>query len=536
MDMHKKEECQAKNPATCRNHGTLQPDDFIAKLTKKKPKIQPLEKGLNDLATVNPTLAAEWHPTKNGNLTPEDVKAISSHRAWWQCPADPSHVWDNRITHRNTGHGGCTKCGPAKLERGVNDLATVNPTLAEEWHPTKNGKLAPQNIKASSRRKVSWLGKCGHEFDQIIGDRNAGNGCPTCSGRVLLAGLNDLATVNPDAAKDWHPTLNGKLTPQDVRANEGRSVWWQCPLKPHHTWEAMVSSRNYGTLCPHCPHKTSKAEDTVREYIESLGYEVQSSNRKVLKGKEIDIYIPNLKVGIEFNGVYWHSEGGGKKDTQYHFNKWSNCGKVGVELIQIWEDDWVSNPELVLKSLTRRLAAKGDSTPAVNLTTRSVSQEEAENFLKANDLSSFKVGTHYHGSIDGDGNIQSVFSLDKVGSKMNIVQYVSNADANGDLKELLQHVTETHGVSSFTVTVDNCTGEGAIYRNTGFVEVNVEPANYKYLVRGKRISSSEYTTNKFRDDPALEWEEGLTEKELADLNGLNRIWDAGMTTYELEAV
>jgi hypothetical protein len=532
--MHKKDECQAANPATCRNHGTAQPDDFIAKLKKKKSKIQPLEKGLNDLATVNPVLAAEWHPTKNGNLTPEDYKAISAHKVWWQCPE--GHEWYAKITDRNTGRGRC-KCEPVPLESGVNDLATVNPTLAAEWHPTKNGKLTPQTIKALSRKKVWWLGKCGHEFDIVLADRNAGNGCPTCSGRVLLAGLNDLATINPEAAKDWHPTLNGKLTPQDVRANESRLVWWQCPVKEHHTWEALVSSRNNGTLCPHCPHKTSKAEDTVREYIESLNHEVQSSNRKILKGKEIDIYIPSLKVGIEFNGVYWHSEGGGKKDTQYHYNKWSNCGKVGVELIQIWEDDWVSSPELVLKSLSRRLGAKTDSASAANLTTQSISEEEAERFLKSNDLTGFKAGTHYHGSVDGNGDLKSVFSLEKVSdSQMNIVQYVSNTDVNGDLKELLQHARETHGVTSFTVTVDNCTGEGSIYKNAGFIETKVEPADYKYLVRGKRISSSVYTPEKFRDDPALEWEDGLTEKELADLNGLNRIWDAGKTTYEFNII
>lgn len=536
MDMHKKEDCQAKNPATCRNHGTLQPNDFIAKLKKKAPKIQPLEKGLNDLATVNPVIAAEWHPTKNGNLTPEDFKAISSHSVWWQCAADNSHEWKNRITHRNTGHGNCPTCKPAKLEQGVNDLATVNPTLAAEWHPTKNGKLTPQDVKVSARKKVWWLGKCGHEWGQIIGDRNAGNSCPTCSGRVLQAGLNDLATINPDAAKDWHPTLNGKLTPQDVRANEGRLVWWQCPVKEHHTWEALVSSRNYGTLCPHCPHKTSKAEDTVREYIESLGHEVQSSNRKVLKGKEIDIYIPSLKVGIEFNGVYWHSEGGGKKDTQYHYNKWSNCGKVGVELIQIWEDDWVNNPELVLKSLSRRLPFGSNTAPSGNLTTQTISRDSAEKFLQDNDISGFKEATHYHGSVNDNGEVQSVFALDQVGSKMHITQYVSNADANGDLKELLHHAKETHGVNSFTVTVDNCTGEGSIYKNAGFIETKVEPANYKYLIRGKRVFSAEYTSEKFRDSPALEWEDGLTEKELADLNGLNRIWDAGTTTYEFEII
>lgn len=534
MDMHKKEDCQAKNPETCRYHGTVPPDDFIAKLKKKTPKIQPLEKGLNDLATVNPVLAAEWHPTKNGNLTPQDFKAISAQKVWWQC-AD-GHEWHAKVTDRNTGKG-CRQCKPVKLEQGVNDLATVNPTLAEEWHPTKNGKLAPHTIKASSRKKVWWLGKCGHEFDQIIGDRNAGNGCPTCSGRVLLAGLNDLATINLDLAKDWHSTKNGKLTPQDVRANEGRLVWWQCPVKKHHVWQAMVSSRNNGALCPHCPHKTSVAEDTVREYIESLNYEVLASYRDILPGrKEIDIYIPSLKVGVEFNGVYWHSEGGGKKDTQYHYNKWSNCEKLGVQLIQIWEDDWTKNPELVLKSLRRRLTFGTNSDSSANLTTQTINRDSAEKFLQDNDISGFKEATHYHGSVNDNGEVQSVFALDQVGSKMHITQYVSNADANGDLKELLHHAKETYGVNSFTVTVDNCTGEGSIYKNAGFIETKVEPANYKYLIRGKRVSSAEYTPEKFRDSPALEWEDGLTEKELADLNGLNRIWDAGTTTYEFEII
>lgn len=534
--MNKTEERDTNNSAEDRKHRVVDPNEIIAKHGPKRTKRQPLIRGLNDLATVNPEISAEWHPTKNGDLTPSDVKAISTQVVWWQCAADNSHVWENKVTNRNTGHC-CQQCGQAPVQLGINDLATVNPELAAEWHPTNNGKLTPETVKFNSRKKAYWLAKCGHEFRQIIGDRNAGNACPVCTGRILISGVTDLATVNPEIAKEWHPTENEKLTPQKVRANDSRVVSWQCSLKPHHNWKATVKSRHNGSLCPHCPHKTSKAEDTIREYIESLNYEVLASYRDILPGrKEIDIFIPSLNFGVEFNGVYWHSEGGGKKDTQYHFNKWSNCHNLGVELVQIWEDDWVSSPELVLVSLSRRLAAKGNQAPVTNLATRSISKEEAETFLNDNEVGGFKAGTYYHGSVDAHGELQSVLVLDRVGSKMDITHYVSNIDASGDLKELLQHVTETHGALSFTVTVDNCNGEGSIYRNTGFSEVKVEPAHYKYLVRGKRISSSEYTAKKFREDPALEWKEGFTEIELADLNGLNRIWDAGTTTYELEVV
>lgn len=518
-----------------KNSQAPNPSDYVPKPTLKRRKYLPLTPGVNDLATVNPMVAAEWHPTKNGDLTPQDVKAISTKRVWWKCSADGEHVWETTVTNRNTGVV-CPSCGPTPPVVGVDDLATVNPALAAEWHPTKNGDLTPQDVKATSRKTGWWLStECGHEFRQIIGDKNAGNDCPVCTGRRFVPGINDLQTINPEIAAQWHPTDNGTLTPSKVRASDGKIVWWQCPVKPEHKWQAQVYARNNGSLCPDCPHKTSKAEDTVREYIEALGYEVQSSNRKILKGKEIDIFIPSLNLGVEFNGVYWHSEGGGKKDTQYHYNKWEKCTSLGVELIQIWEDDWIGNPELVLKTLTRRIAALASSTATANLTAKSVSREEAETFLLANDLNGFIEGDHYYGSADDSNELHSVLVLSETSpTTMNIQQYVSNVNSSGDLKELLQYAVESHGTSAFTVTVDNCTAEGRIFADNGFEKTGVSAGVHWYLVRGKRIANSAYTPERFKNDPALMWEEGLAEKELADLNGLNRIWDAGKTHYRLE--
>ena len=104
----------------------------------------------------------------------------------------------------------------AKLIVGQNDLATVNPDLAAEWHPTKNNCLRPTQVTAGSNRKVWWKGTCGHEWEAVIGNRSRGIGCPHCSKRHVVEGVNDLFTVNPSLAAEWHPTKNGRLRPMQI--------------------------------------------------------------------------------------------------------------------------------------------------------------------------------------------------------------------------------------------------------------------------------------------------------------------------------
>lgn len=82
-----------------------------------------------------------------------------------------------------------------KVIKGKNDLETVNPELAAQWHPTKNGELTPDDVAPMSDKKVWWLGKCGHEWQAEISSRTQGHGCPYCSNQKILSGYNDLATV-----------------------------------------------------------------------------------------------------------------------------------------------------------------------------------------------------------------------------------------------------------------------------------------------------------------------------------------------------
>jgi len=130
----------------------------------------------NSLLVTNPSLAKEWHQTKNGALTPSDVVPGSHRKVWWRC--GKGHEWKAIIGHRNKGSN-CIYCTNQAVNR-ENCLATRNPTLAQEWHPTKNKPLTPFDILPGTAKKAWWKCKRGHEWKASIGARNSGIGCPSC--------------------------------------------------------------------------------------------------------------------------------------------------------------------------------------------------------------------------------------------------------------------------------------------------------------------------------------------------------------------
>ena len=200
------------------------------------------------LAERFPTIASEWHPTRNGKLRPELFRPASNVKVWWlgKC----GHEWQEQINNRAAGGTECPCCRGKRTLAGFNDLATLAPRLAAEWHPTKNGELAASDVRPFSSKMVWWLGKCGHEWKAVVSSRAKGSGCPYCSNQKALAGFNDLETANPELAAQWHPTKNGTLKPGDVLPGTNRKVWWRC--EHGHEWQASVASRNSGVGCPYC--------------------------------------------------------------------------------------------------------------------------------------------------------------------------------------------------------------------------------------------------------------------------------------------
>lgn len=122
-------------------------------------------------------------------------------------------------------------------------------SLMSEWNYDKND-TSPERLTVGSGVKVWWKCKNGHEWQATIKDRHRGAGCPYCSGRFAISGINDLQTMNPKLAKEWNYAKNGDLTPLKVLPNSNKKVWWKC--KNGHEWQATINHRNRGTSCPFC--------------------------------------------------------------------------------------------------------------------------------------------------------------------------------------------------------------------------------------------------------------------------------------------
>ncbi len=200
--------------------------------------------GFNDLETTHPDLIKEivtGDPTK--------VSKGSAKKFIWKCKL--GHQYSAPINARtNKQPSGCPYCSGQQVLQGFNDLKSINPKLAKEafgWDPTKFSI-------GSSSKKQNWKCINGHLWSASIASRNGmGVGCPKCSGREVISGVNDLHTLFPQLAKEadgWNPKL--------VMAGSGKKLNWKC--KEGHKWAARVESRSFKkTNCPYCSNQKTGA-------------------------------------------------------------------------------------------------------------------------------------------------------------------------------------------------------------------------------------------------------------------------------------
>lgn len=296
--------------------------------------------GYNDLQTVDPVLVTQWDYEKNGNLKPQMFTPHSGKIIWWLC--EKGHSWQASIDNRSKGKG-CPVCKNKKTFSGFNDLKTVNPDLALEWDYEKNGTLKPEDIVIGSEQKVWWKCKRGHSWIASVYHRHNGSGCPYCSNNKVLPGYNDFATINPVIASEWDYDKNGNLSPSDYLPNSGKKVWWKC-FKGH-SWTTTIVSRNYGTGCPICSAemKTSFPEQACLFYFEKI---TTALSRDISFGKEIDIYLPELRAGIEYDGRFFHDSDSSKKKEQIKDRFFE---KKGIKIYRIKEGDINSSKNNVIQ-------------------------------------------------------------------------------------------------------------------------------------------------------------------------------------------
>ena len=144
-----------------------------------------------------PDVAAQWHPTKSGDLTPDRVTAGSNEKFWWQCPEGPDHEWETVVSSRSAGTG-CPFCQGKKVS-ATNSLAYLHPAFAAQWHPTKNGNVTPDKVVPGTDKKYWWQCPEGHGWEATPNHRTRpqGGDCPRCGiGWTLNA-------IRPIKVRNW---------------------------------------------------------------------------------------------------------------------------------------------------------------------------------------------------------------------------------------------------------------------------------------------------------------------------------------------
>ena len=299
------------------------------------------EKKEKKYVSDNAQLMAEWDWEKNNELgfDPTKLTCGSGKKVWWICQTHRCQ-WEAIISNRSKGYG-CPVCRNEKFATSYRkkildkntSFSELYPKMALEWHPTKNGSLHPNDFSCGSSKMIWWKCSNGHEWKTTIYARTTYNtGCSICSGRIVDKGVNDLATTNPEIASEWHPTKNGNLKPNDFKIGSDKIVWWIC--KRGHEWKTNIYHRQL-TGCPECIKEkfTSFPEQAIMFYVSQSFPNVK--NRYMLDNSiEIDVFIPELSIAIEYDGSLFHNT---KEGLERDKKKYLYLQKQNIYLIRIKE-------------------------------------------------------------------------------------------------------------------------------------------------------------------------------------------------------
>jgi len=275
----------------------------------------------------------------------------------------------------------------------------------------------------------------------------------------------------------------------------------------------------------------SDEEKNLRNFLQRLGVDIQTSCRDIIKPKELDIYIPSHNLAIEFNGLYWHSEQCGK-DKWYHYNKWKECQKHGIRLIHIFEDEWIDKQRIVESKLKSVLGV--DDRPSVyarNCSVVTVSTKRKREFFEDNHIqgngpSSINIG------LEQDGTLVACMGFIKQKNQHYLNRYATSCRVPGGFSKLLTHFKKEYSWSRILSFADLRWSDGNLYKRTGWHLDKIIPPEYSYISKNKRIHKFNYR-RKYLSKRLTTFDPKLSETENCNNNRILRIWDCGKMRFVL---
>lgn len=372
-------------------------------------------------------------------------------------------------------------------------------------------------------------------------------GCPTCERTAKKTRIVRYRHLSSDAkitntARTFFDKCaakhNGAYTyPPQAYAGAKKPIRVECPTHGEFLQSAWKHLSGHG--CPRCGQKSAQ-ENVLAEFLAQYTTVVLRA-RDVVPPKELDLWLPDLKIGIEYHGLFWHTE---DRIGQRHREKWEIAQKAGIRLIQIFEDEWLDDPEVVKGRL---LAAIGHAPRvfARSTTVRAIDSQVARQFLDRTHTQGGSASARAYGAFLGDTLVAvATFGKARSGAMAavsddvwEVYRYASTGVVVGGfsrmLKAFLRDVRPTEVVSYCDLRY----GTGGLYKAAGFTLESITSPDYWWVPPGKcqRIPRYQTQKHKLKAHPVLKnfYEEGMTERQVCEAAGWKRIYGVGSQKWVL---
>lgn len=304
--------------------------------------------------------------------------------------------------------------------------------------------------------------------------------------------------------------------------------------KEHGSFFQNVHNHAAGAGCPMCGGTASYGEYALRLWVESLGETVVVGDRTVIAPKEIDIWLPERKLGIEYHGLYWHTE---DRVADIHRWKWEKAAAAGVRLLQIFEDEWMSNPEVV-KSRVLALLGMASTVGARKCLVVDIAHNEARGFLEMHHTQRAGPPAQVYLALKHQGAVVAVASFGKrkvasmsSGGDWEVLRYASKGVVVGGFGKLFSEFVKRTELARVISYCDLRYGDGRMYKAVGFSLECVTEPDYWWVPRGADYRVSRYQTqkHKLKSHAVLGefYSEDATENEICSAAGWKKIFGVG---------
>jgi len=277
------------------------------------------------------------------------------------------------------------------------------------------------------------------------------------------------------------------------------------------------------TICNPVEKSTSKGEIELKDFIIQNNLKIEENTYSIIPPLSLDIYIPSLKIALEYNGVYWHSEL--YKHRDYHLNKTELCNENGIKLLHVWEDDWNYKNEIIksmilnqLNIYSNKIYARKCSIVEVN-DIKIIKKFLNENHIMGYSHSNIKLGLYYN------NELVSLMIFGKKRNDMELIRFCSKINYNviGGASKIFNYFIKNFVFNKIISYSDSSFYDGKLYSNLGFkMELKSKPT-YHWLIGDIRKHRFNYNKKNLKEYDT----NNKTEKEIMNSLGYNRIWNCG---------